>query len=122
MEKQHQTYRQAQKDLKSAHDDILNTCGAILNRISDLESRNKNALHAKILEEYRLFTDAKKNPRKEWSEMEHHSFFQLVRDYESLGGNNFIHSVVVPEMNQLGVVPMADLEGLKVLYASRQIE
>ena len=53
--------------------------------------------------------------------MEHHSFFKLVKDYEDLGGNDYVHEVVLPEINRLHVIPMSDLEALKELYTSRRI-
>lgn len=52
--------------------------------------------------------------------MEHHSFFKLVEDYESLGGNDYVHGTILPAMNELDVIPMADLERLTRLYASRR--
>ena len=54
-------------------------------------------------------------------EMEHHAFFRLVEDYEDLGGNDYVHSVVVPEVNELMVIPMSDTVTLKKLYDSRNI-
>ena len=88
-------------------------------RLGDLENREKNALRAKILDEYRLYTDERKNPMKAWSEMEHHSFFKLVEDYESLGGNDYVHETIIPAMNELDVISMSELDKLKELYQSR---
>jgi hypothetical protein len=51
--------------------------------------------------------------------MEHHAFFELVRDYEDLGGNDYVHSTVLPEMNMLEVVRMDDKIRLAELMASR---
>ena len=48
---------------------------------------------------------------KAWSEMEYHSFFKLVEDYESLGGNDYVHKTIVPAMNELDAV--------KLLFESR---
>jgi hypothetical protein len=53
--------------------------------------------------------------------MEHHSFFHLLKDYENLGGNDYVHDVVLPAMNRLHVIPMNDLEAIKELYDSRQL-
>ena len=83
--------------------------------------KEKNALRAKILDEYRLYTDERKNPMKAWSEMEHHSFFKLVEDYESLGGNDYVHGTIIPAMNELDVISMSDSDRLKELYQSRSI-
>ena len=51
--------------------------------------------------------------------MEKHSFDELVRDYESLGGNDYVHKVILPDMIRLAVVSMEDLEAVKRLYGSR---
>lgn len=122
---------QIQQQLQAADTTILATCQQIqavvaenqkvLNtRLDRLEKREKNALRAKILAEYRLFTDDTKNPLKAWSEMEQHAFFELVKDYEDLNGNDYVHSVVLPAMNELNVVPMSDGIALTNLMHSRK--
>ena len=123
---------QIQQQLQTSDKDILNLCAEIqqsvlenqkiLNRRLDrLEKREKNALRAKLLDEYRLFTDDHKNPMLAWSEMEHHAFFELVRDYEDLGGNDFVHSVVLPAVNELNVISMSDKSLLAELMRSRKL-
>lgn len=103
------------KDNMITNREILNT------RLDRLEDREKNAIRAKLLDEYRLFTDEHKNPMLAWSEMEHHAFFKLVSDYEDLHGNDFVHSEVLPAMNRLVVIPMSDKEGLLNLMQSRRL-
>ena len=121
---------QIQSQLKQADNHILEVCDSIKSaviangenldkRLDDLERRERNSLRAKILDEYRLYTDERKNPKQAWTEMEHHSFFKLVEDYESLGGNDYVHSTVLPAMNELDVISMSDLDKLKQLYQSR---
>lgn len=121
---------QIQNQLEQKDNHILEVCDSIKSaviangeridkRLGDLEKREKNALRAKILDEYRLYTDERKNPMKAWSEMEHHSFFKLVEDYESLGGNDYVHGTIIPAMNELDVVSMSDSDKLKELYQSR---
>ena len=78
-----------------------------------------NALREKIIDLYRKFTSPTKNPMLAWSEMEHHSFFNLVGDYEDLGGNDYVHHTIIPAMNELDVIPMHDEKALKALYDSR---
>lgn len=123
---------QIQQQLQSTDKDILDACNAIkesvkenqnvLNyRLDRLEKREKNAIRAKLLEEYRLFTDESKNPMLAWSEMEHHAFFELVKDYEELKGNDFVHSTVLPAMNELTVILMSDKQALLELMHSRKI-
>ena len=86
-----------------------------------LEKREKNALRMKIISEYRLFTNKQKNPEQAWSEMEHHAFFNVVHDYEALGGNDYVHSTVIPAMNELEVVFMDDLVRLEEVMTARQL-
>ena len=104
---------------KEIKDDVIANRQLIDERLKSLESREKNSLRAKILNEYRLYTNERKNPMLAWSEMEHHSFFKLVEDYESLGGNDYVHNTVLPAMNELDVIPMSDLAAIKTLYDSR---
>lgn len=123
---------QIQQQLQSSDDSILKLCTEIKDGVVDnqkvlnerldrLEKREKNAIRAKLLDEYRLFTDETKNPLLAWSEMEHHAFFELVRDYEDLHGNDYVHSTVLPAINELEVVPMSDKTRLLELMASRRL-
>jgi hypothetical protein len=105
-------------DIKSGileNQNILNT------RLDRLEDREKNAIRAKLLDEYRLFTDEHKNPMLAWSEMEHHAFFKLVKDYEDLNGNDYVHKEVIPAMNKLQVIRMDDKAELLKLMSSRKL-
>lgn len=121
---------QIQAQLKEADVGILEVCTAIKedvlanrklldDRLRSLERREKNALREKIIGLYRTFTDKILNPMQAWTDMEHHSFFELVKDYESLGGNDYVHKVILPAMNQLYIIYMDDLEAVKELYESR---
>ena len=38
--------------------------------------------------------------------MEAHAFWAMFRDYEELGGNDYVHKIVQPAMNKLKVVPL----------------
>lgn len=123
---------QIQQQLQCADSDILKACNDIKQSVLDnqnilndrldrLEKREKNSIRAKLLDEYRLFTDATKNPMFAWSEMEHHAFFELVRDYEDLNGNDYVHSTVIPAVNELAVIPMTDKKTLAELMQSRKL-
>lgn len=123
---------QIQAQLQNTDKEILTACSEIKNgvianqkllneRLDRLEKREKNTIRAKLLDEYRLFTDEVKNPMFAWSEMEHHAFFELVRDYEDLNGNDYVHSTVIPAVNELTVIPMADKKGLAELMSSRRL-
>jgi hypothetical protein len=54
--------------------------------------------------------------------MEHHSFFELVHDYEGLGGNDYVHSEVIPAMNKLRIIQMSDRNALYELMTSRKLK
>lgn len=107
---------------KTIKDEVVENRKEVLNKLERLEEREKNALRAKILEEHRLYTDESKNPMKSWSEMEEHSFRKLVEDYEALGGNDYVHNIVIPDMNRLDVIAMNDAFKLKELYDSRRVK
>ena len=103
------------KDNMLTNREILNT------RLDRLEDREKNAIRAKLIDEYRLFTDETKNPMLAWSEMEHHAFFAMVSDYEDLHGNDYVHNTVIPAMNELSVIKMSDRQALLELMSSRRL-
>lgn len=120
-----------QQQLRDADTGILDVCKAIKDevqtnrnlldtRLKSLESREKNALRDKIYKHWRTFTNINLNPRQAWTDMEQHTFMELVRDYESLGGNDFVHKVILPEMSRLDVIYYADdLDAIKDLFDSR---
>lgn len=123
---------QIQTQLQQADNEILAACteiknsvlgnqAALIARLDRLEKRDRNSIRAKLLDEFRLFTDESKNPLKAWSEMEHHAFFELVSDYEELNGNDYVHSDVIPAVNKLSVIPMSDKVALAELMASRKL-
>lgn len=123
---------QIQAQLQTTDKEILAACTDIKNgvmenqnilnaRLDRLEKREKNSIRAKLLDEYRLFTDEIKNPMLAWSEMEHHAFFELVRDYEELNGNDYVHSTVLPAVDGLEVIPMSDKVSLAKLMGSRKL-
>ena len=101
-------------------EDVIRNRMTVLEKLERLENREKNALRSKIIAEYRLYTDEYRNPNKAWSEMEAHSFWKLVEDYEALGGNDYVHGTVIPAMHQLRVRNMDNLDALTELYASRR--
>ena len=123
---------QIQTQLQTTDKEILAACNIIqqgvaenqrvLNeRLDRLEKREKNSIRQKLLDEHRLFMDKTKNPMHAWTEMEHHAFFKLVEDYEELKGNDYVHDIVLPDMNSLEVIRMHDLTRLAELMASRKL-
>lgn len=92
---------------------------AVIDKLVRLENREKNRIRASLISEYNLFTNPKKNPLLAWSEMEHDAFFKQVKDYEELGGNDYIHSEVLPAMNKLTIIPMSSLAELEEMFKQR---
>ena len=122
--------KKIQEELQLADVNILDVCNTIRtevaenrqmldSRLKGLENREKNALRDRIYKLWRTFTDDYLNPRKTWTDMEKHSFDELVKDYESLGGNDYVHKVILPDMIKLKVITMDNLELVKALYESR---
>ena len=121
-----------QEDLQHADSDILVICNSIKNevnaskqmldsRLKSLENREKNTLRDKIYQLWRTFTDERLNPMQAWTDMEKHSFDELVKDYESLGGNDYVHKVILPDMIKLKIITMDNLTLVKQLYESRNV-
>ena len=65
-----------------------------------------NKLRDRLLQGWRYYT-SDKNPHKgAWTRMEAESYWALFGDYEDLGGDGYMHTVVQPEMNKLDVTDM----------------
>lgn len=122
--------KKIQEELRNADVDIKGLCNTIRDdvnanrqmldtRLKSLENREKNTLREKIYQLWRTFTDERLNPMQAWTDMEKHSFDELVKDYESLGGNDYVHKVILPDMIKLRIICMSDLDAVKELYESR---
>ncbi len=123
---------QIQAELKAEQSEIVKLCKAMNTTIEGLaatvekhqaqsDEREKNDLRQKLIKEYRLFADLHKNPAQAWSEMEQKAFMLQVKDYEKLGGNDYIHKTVLPAMDALEVVAMSDEERLEEIMSARQL-
>jgi hypothetical protein len=123
--------QEVKAELKAEQSRIVQLCENMSNAITTLTAdfkeaqaqtneREKNDLRQKLIREYRLFTDPRKNPTKAWSDMEQKAFMSQVRDYEALGGNDYIHKTVLPAMYILEIVPMEDTARLEEVMSSRQ--
>lgn len=105
-------YRQQSLDKQKAIDnhfkDIDNKLDNLLQMINEQyeETRQikRNELREKLLNMYRYYTSIENNPKQEWTEMEAEVFWDLFEDYETLGGNGFMHETVKPAMKALKVV------------------
>lgn len=96
----------------------------LMDRINQLESRiserERNKLRDRLLQSHRYYTSKEKNPLQSWTELEKEAFEKLFNDYEEVGGNGYLHTVVLPDMEKLEVVLMNDYAVLTELMKSRK--
>ena len=112
------------KELEETLKKILEKQEEIIKRQLDFEEQNKmqnqNKLRDMLLRSYRYYANYEVNPMRAWSEMEKEAFDKLFKDYEELGGNGFMHSMVEPAMEKLKIIEMTDAEGLAEMARSRK--
>lgn len=78
-------------------------------RVEEQEKRREcNKLRDMLLQNYRYYTNKERNPHQSWTQMEAEAFWELFRDYEDLGGNGYMHTVVQPEMERLIIVNVGE--------------
>lgn len=112
--KQYPEYRQQsiniQKSLENEIQVLRDTVVELANRLTKVEELNKkkerNKLRDILIERYRYYTDKERNPSQSWTSMESDAFWELFKDYEEAGGNDYMHSHVQPEMRRLKVIEM----------------
>lgn len=76
-----------------------------LARMEEQDRRREcNKLRDILLQNYRYYTNKERNPSQTWTQMEAEAFWELFGDYEELGGDGYMHTVVQPEMQSLTVV------------------
>ncbi len=94
--------------LKTAQEKIVFTQQQMYKSLNELQKelkdRDKNKLQDRLFQNYRYYTDIEKNPSQSWSEMEAQAFWALFKDYEDMGGNGYMHSVVKPAMKLLKII------------------
>ena len=75
---------------------------------SDSQKRELNKLYDTLLQSYKYYTNKENNPTQSWTKMEAKAFWGLFADYEDMGGNGYMHTVVQPAMNQLHVIDICE--------------
>lgn len=112
-----------QKDLADSIALLKQSNEELQKQLKELSERTKKYELAdtrdKLLQSYRYYVSAIKNPKGAWTELEKEAFFELFRSYEDSGGNGFMHTTVQPEMNKLIVIPMNQSEEISNLMHSR---
>lgn len=102
-----QEFREEIDGLKISQKELAKTQQSIQNTLTDMQEkrdiRERNKLRDKLLQSYRYYTDIQKNPNQSWTKMESEAFWALFRDYEDMGGDGYMHTVIQPAMNLLKV-------------------
>ena len=97
-----------------------NTFSSQFNKFkNELDEQQVNKLRDRLLQIYRFYSSDEKNPLQAWTEMEKDAFDKLFKDYEKLGGDGYMHSVVEPEMRKLEIIKMSDHDLVSSLMKSR---
>lgn len=98
--------------LKESQKVLENTQQCIQITLKDMQEKNerreRNKLRDKLLQSYRYYTDKTRNPTQSWTRMESEAFWELFGDYEDMGGNDYIHTIVQPAMNNLKIIDNFD--------------
>lgn len=87
---------------------------------TNINNRERNKLRDRILQSYRYYTSSQHNPLQQWTKMEATAFWSLFDDYEAIGGNGYVHSIVQPSMQSLEVIEMDDADNISHLMANRK--
>lgn len=115
---------QRHEELKFEIAELRKAQQEIIARQNAIDEANKqralNTIREKLLQSYNYYTNEEHNPKFAWSALEKESFDALFKDYEDLGGNGYMHSVVQPAMSQLQIIPMYDTDKLAELMYSRR--
>ena len=120
----HQQSVDIQRRFTGAIEDLRESQKETIQRLQSLEDeiqrRERNKLRDRLLQSYRYYTSAEKNPLKAWSEMEAEAYWKIFKDYEELKGNGYVHTEVQPAMNDLEVIPMHETARISELMQSRK--
>lgn len=112
-----QQWTQEIQDIKTALADHTKRLEKMEN---DSKKRELNKLRDTLLQNYKYYTNKDKNPLQAWTRMESEAFWELFCDYEDMGGNGYMHTVVQPAMQLLTVIEITDADGICELMRTRK--
>ena len=112
-----QKLTQEMKDINATLEDHTKRLAKMEN---DIKKRETNKLRDTLVRNYTYYTNKEKNPLQAWTKMESEAFWDLFSDYEDMGGDGYMHTVVQPAMLQLHVVDINDVEGVSELMRNRK--
>lgn len=103
-----QEFRSEIDELKESQKILADTQQSIQAILKEMQEKNDKRERSKIkdrlLQSYRYYTSIEHNPSQSWTKMEAEAFWELFGEYESAGGNGFMHTVVQPAMNSLKII------------------
>ena len=115
---------EVQQQITKEMQDIKSTLEEHTKRLEKMENDSKkrelNKLRDTLLQNYKYYTSKEKNPLQEWTRMESEAFWDLFSDYEDMGGNGYMHTVVMPTMQLLTVIEINDIEAVSELMRNRK--
>lgn len=112
--------QQLTKEIKEIKDTLAEHTKRLEKMENDSKKRELNKLRDCLLQNYKYYTSREKNPLQEWTRMESEAFWDLFSDYEDMGGNGYMHTVVMPAMQLLTVVEISDVENVSELMKNRK--
>ena len=96
------------QDLRKTQEVLSNSQNKIIERLTAMEERadrrDRNKIRDILLQNHRYYTNKETNPSQSWTRTESETFWELFRDYEEAGGNGYMHTDVMPDMQKLRVV------------------
>lgn len=92
-------------ELKSMHEE---TSKRLTQMEEDTKRRERNKIRDRLLQNYRYYINKETNPSHSWTRMESEAFWELFREYETAGGNGYMHTEVQPAMELLTIVDPGD--------------
>lgn len=95
---------EAVKEIPELKKEVQNHTERLTNIEQENRERECNRLRDIILQNYRHYTNTDINPSQVWTSMEYDNFMALIKDYEALNGNGFVHRTVLPAMEKLRIV------------------
>lgn len=102
-----------QHELQGAIDELRKSQDANTRKLQMMEEdqnrRELNKLRERLIQSYRFYADKRRNPAQTWNRMEMEAFREMFNDYDRLGGNGYIHTIVQPAMAMLQVVEVGEL-------------
>lgn len=109
-----------QEQLVEMHKDQAANAERLTQLETNINNRERSKLRDRLLQSYRYYTSEKHNPLQQWTKMEADAFQSLFVDYEEIGGNGYVHSVVQPAMRALEVIEMDNAEAISNLMSTRR--